>query len=191
MYKMKTIAAIVIGGAALTAAAALESFTIDNGHTFPSLEVMHFGTSIYRGKFTKTTGMVTLDRAGKNGSVDITIDAASIDMGNTRLDTHIKSKDFLDVEQFPTATFKASSMKFSGDKVSEIPGELTLHGVTKPVTLTMNMFNCYTNPTMKKEVCGGDASAVIKRSEFGVKYGTPGPVGDDIKLQIQVEAVHD
>jgi polyisoprenoid-binding protein YceI len=191
MYKMKTIAAIILGGAALTAAAAPESFTIDNGHTFPSLEVMHFGTSIYRGKFNKTSGKVTLDRAGKSGSVEISIDAASIDMGNARLDEHIKSKDFLDVAQFPTATFKSSSFKFNGDKLSEIPGELTLHGVTKPVTLTMNLFNCYTNPMMKKEVCGGDASVTIKRSEYGVKYGTPGPVGDDVKLQIQVEAVHD
>lgn len=191
MYKMKTIAAIVIGGAALTAAAALESFTIDNGHTFPSLEVMHFGTSIYRGKFTRSSGKVTLDRAARTGTVDIQIDPASIDMGFSKLDDHIKTKDFLDVAQFPTVTFKASSMKFSGDKVAEIPGELTLHGVTRPVTLTMKLFNCYTNPMMKREVCGGDASTTIVRSEFGIKYGAPAPVSDEVRLQIQVEAVHD
>ena len=82
-------------------------------------------------------------------------------------------------------------MKFDGDKVVEVPGELTLHGVTRPLTLTVNLFNCYTNPMMKREVCGGDASVTIKRTDFGVKYGTPGPVGDDVKLQIQVEAIHD
>lgn len=191
MFKMKTLAAIILGGVAFAATAAPESFTVDPNHTSPSLEVMHFGTSIYRGKFTKTTGKITLDTAAKTGTVDITIDAASIDMGYGKLNDHIKSKDFLDVAQFPTATFKASSMKFTGDKVAEVPGELTLHGVTKPVTLTMNLFNCYTNKMMKKDVCGGDASATIKRSDFGVSYGAPAPIGDDVKLQIEVEAFKD
>jgi polyisoprenoid-binding protein YceI len=190
MNRLKTLAAVMLGGAALTVAAAPETFNVDPNHTFPSLEVMHFGTSIYRGKFTKSSGKVVLDRAAKTGTVDITIDAASVDMGNSKLDDHIKTADFLDAAKFPTATFKASSMKFSGDKVVEVPGELTLHGVTKPVTLTMNLFNCYTNPMMKREVCGGDASLTFKRTDFGI--GKPaGPIGEDIKLQIQVEAIHE
>ena len=192
-HKMKiaSLLFILLCGMSVTAAAAPESFTIDPDHTFPSLEVMHFGTSIYRGKFTKSSGKVTLDRAAKTGTVDIQIDPASIDMGHEKLNGHMKSKDFFDIAQFPTVTFKATSMKFDGDKVVEVPGELTLHGVTRPVTLTVNLFNCYTNPMMKREVCGGDASVTIKRTDFGVKYGTPGPVGDDVKLQIQVEAIHD
>ena len=191
MKTWPTLAAILVGACPLTAPAAPESFTIDSSHTFPSLEVMHFGTSIYRGKFTRTTGKVTLDRAARTGTVDIQIDPASIDMGHEKLNGHIRSKDFLDVAQFPTVTFTAASMKFNGDKVAEVPGELTLHGVTRPVTLTMTLFNCYTNPMLKREICGGDASATIKRTEFGIKYGAPAPVGDDIRLQIQVEAVHD
>jgi polyisoprenoid-binding protein YceI len=191
MNRLKTLAAIMLGGATLAATAAPESFSIDPRHTFPSLEVTHFGTSIYRGKFTKSSGKITLDRAAKAGTVDVTIDTGSIDMGFDKLDEHMKTADFLDVAKFPTATFKASSMKFNGDKVVEVPGELTLHGVTKPVTLTMNLFNCYTNPMMKKEVCGGDASVTIKRSEFGIVKYAPMPVSDDVKLQIQVEAIKD
>jgi polyisoprenoid-binding protein YceI len=186
--KFKPLAAALLSAAAVTAFAASESYTIDPGHTFPSLEVMHFNTSIYRGKFTKTSGKVTLDKAAKTGTVDIAIDSASIDMGNQKLDEHLKSDAFFDVAKFPTATFKAGSIKFSGDAPAEVPGELTLHGVTKPVTLKFNSFNCYTNPMMKKDVCGGDLGATIKRSDFGIKFGIPN-VGDDVRLQIQVEAV--
>jgi polyisoprenoid-binding protein YceI len=188
--KLKPLAAAFLGAAALTAFAAPESYTIDPGHTFPSVEVVHFGTSIYRGKFTKSSGKVTLDKAAKTGSVDIAIDPASVDMGLQKLDDHIKSDSFLDVAKFPTATFKAATIKFSGDTPAEVPGELTLHGVTKPVTLTFNKFNCYANPMMKKDVCGGDLSATIKRSDFGIKFGIPN-VSDDVKLQIQVEAIKD
>lgn len=190
MNKLKPLAAALLAAAALSAFAAPESYTIDPGHTFPSLEVIHFGTSIYRGKFTKSSGKVTLDKAAKTGSVDIAIDPASVDMGLQKLDDHLKSDSFLDVAKFPTATFKATSIKFNGDVPAEIPGELTLHGVTKPVTLTFNKFNCYANPMMKKDVCGGDLSATIKRSDFGIKFGIPN-VSDEVKLQIQVEAIKD
>jgi polyisoprenoid-binding protein YceI len=190
LNKLKPLAAALLSAAAVTAFAAPESFTIDPGHTFPSLEVMHFNTSIYRGKFTKSSGKVTLDKAAKTGSADIAIDPASIDMGLGKLDEHLKSKDFFDVAQFPAVTYKADKMKFTGDTPTEVEGNLTLHGVTKPVTLTFNRFNCYTNPMLKKEVCGGDLSATIKRSDFGIKYGVPN-VGDDVKLQIQVEAFKD
>ena len=189
--KLKPLAAALLGAAAITAFAAPESFTVDPNHTFPSLEVMHFNTSFYRGKFTRTTGKVTLDKAAKTGTVDIAIDPASIDMGNQKLDDHLKSDSFFDVAKFPTATYKAGSVKFNGDAPAEVPGELTLHGVTKPVTLTFNHFNCYTNAMLKREVCGGDLSATIKRSEFGIKYGAPFPVADDVKLQIEVEAFKD
>lgn len=178
-------------GTNLTAVAAAEKFTIDPSHTFPSVAVLHFGTSIYRGKFTKSSGTITLDREKKTGTAEIQIDTASIQMGFPELDTHIKSKDFLDVSQFPVATFKAASMKFSGDRVVEIPGQLTLRGVTKPVTLTMSSFNCYDSPNFKRKVCGGEASATIKRTDFGVMYGAPFPVSDDVQLLIQVEAILD
>jgi polyisoprenoid-binding protein YceI len=187
---LKPLAAALLGAAALSAFAAPESYTIDPNHTFPSVEVIHFGTSVFRGKFTKNSGKVTLDKAAKTGTVDIAIDPASIDMGVQKLDDHLKSDAFFDVAKFPTATFRAATIKFSGDVPAEVPGELTLHGVTKPVTLTFTKFNCYANPMMKKDVCGGDLSATIKRSDFGIKFGIPN-VSDDVKLQIQVEAIKD
>ena len=193
MNKLKPLAALLLGAATLGATAgafAADSYTIDPGHTFPSLEVMHFNTSIYRGKFTKNSGKVTLDRAAKTGSVEIQIDPASIDMGHEKLNGHLRSKDFFNVEQFPTITYKAGSIKFSGDTPALVDGELTLMGVTRPVSLTFNKFNCYTNPMSKREVCGGDLGASFKRSDFGMKYGIPN-VGDEIKLQIQVEAIKD
>lgn len=184
----KTIAVLALSlGTALPAFAAPESYNIDSGHTFPSFEVSHLGFSIHRGRFNKTEGKVTLDLAAKSGSVEVTIDANSIDTGGDKLDKHLRAEDFFNVEKFPTLTFKGSKMKFDGDKPVAIEGDFTLLGVTKPVTLTINNFKCGAHPYNKKAMCGAEVTGTIKRSEFGMKYGVPG-VGDDVKLAIQVEA---
>lgn len=181
--------------AAIAAAVALpsqaaDSYTVDPGHTYPSFEIGHLGFSTQRGRFNKTSGKITLDRAGKSGSVDLTIDATSIDTGNAKLADHLKSGDFFDVAQFPTITFKSTAFKFDGDKLAAVDGNLTLHGVTKPVTLAVSHFNCGAHPFTKKELCGADASVGIKRSDFGLKYGLPA-IADDVKLLINVEAFKD
>jgi polyisoprenoid-binding protein YceI len=181
--------------AAIAAAVALpgqaaDSYTVDPGHTYPSFEIGHLGFSTQRGRFNKTSGKITLDRAGKSGSVDLTIDATSIDTGNPKLADHLKSDDFFGVGQFPTITFKSTAFKFDGDKLSAVDGNLTLHGVTKPVTLVVSHFNCGAHPFTKKELCGADASVGIKRSDFGIKYGLPA-IADDVKLLINVEAFKD
>ncbi|PWF45031.1 YceI family protein [Massilia glaciei] len=186
--KLKTIFAAILAASATAAFAAPETFKIDPGHTYPSFEADHMGISILRGKFTKTEGTVVLDRAAKTGSVDILIDADSLDFGHEKLNKHAKNEDMFDVAKFPTVTYKSKSISFTGDTPSAINGELTLHGVTKPLTLTINKFKCIVHPMHKKEVCGADASATFQRSDYGISYGQP-RFSMDVKLAISIEAV--
>ena len=179
---------IALLATATSAAFAADTYTIDPGHTYPSFEADHMGLSIWRGKFDKTSGTVTLDRAAKTGSLDIAIDAASIDFGHAKMNEHARGADMFNVEKFPVITYKARSFRFDGDKPIAVDGELTLLGVTKPVKLTINKFTCIMHPMLKREVCGGDASAEFKRTDFGLSYATP-RFASEVKLQIQVEAI--
>ncbi len=181
-----TIAATLVIAAAPSFA---QTYNIEPGHTYPSFEADHMGISVWRGKFTKTSGKIVLDRAAKTGSMEITIDANSLDFGHEKMNEHAKSKDMFNVAQFPTATYKASAMKFDGDKPVSVQGELTLLGVTKPVTLSINKFKCIMHPMLKKEVCGADATADFKRTDFGLSYGIAYGFAPDVKLAIQVEAI--
>jgi len=180
--------ALIAASAAATALAAPDTYTIDPGHTYPSFEADHMGISVLRGKFNKTSGTVVIDRAAKSGSIDIEIDTDSLDFGHDKLNTHAKNADMFDVAKFPKATYKSKSITFKGDVPVSVTGDLTLHGVTKPVTLTINKFKCIDHPMLKKEVCGADASAEFKRSDFGINYGLP-RFAPEVKLAIQVEAV--
>ena len=185
---MKFSHLVVAAFAASSAIAyAADSYTIDPGHTYPSFEADHMGISVLRGKFNKTSGTVTLDRAAKTGTIDIAIDPSSLDFGHEKLNVHAKGPDMFDVAKFPTVTYKAKSIKFNGDVPASVDGELTLHGVTKPVTLTSNKFKCINPPMLKKEVCGADATAEFKRSDFGISYGLP-LLAPEVKLSIEVEA---
>lgn len=189
--KVKVLAAAVAALATtLPAFAAPETFTIDPGHTFPSFEVSHFGMSLQRGRFNKTTGKVTLDRAAKSGSVEVSIDAASVDTGHPKLEEHLRAADFFNVAAHPTITFKGSKLNFEGDKVKSVDGELTMLGVTKPVTLAAQNFNCGNHPMNKKVMCGAEFTTTIKRTEWGMKYAVPA-VADDVLLRINVEAYKD
>ncbi|MEQ1588980.1 MAG: YceI family protein [Gallionella sp.] len=171
----------------LTAFAA-DSYTVDSTHTYPHFSISHLGFSTMQGRFDDTSGKITLDRAAKSGSVEITIKTASVSTGFAKRDDHLKSPDFFNAAEFPSITYKSTAMRFKGDIPSSVDGNLTLSGVTKPVTLTIDAFNCGTHPMNKKEVCGAAASTQIKRSDFGVKYGLPA-VGDDVKLVFEIEAV--
>lgn len=186
--KIKHLLLATLVASCTSAFAAVDTYTIDPGHTYPSFEADHMGVSILRGKFTKTSGTVTLDRAAKTGTVDILIDANSLDFGHEKLNAHAKGADMFDVAKFGTVTYKSKSITFKGDQPASVNGELTLHGVTKPVTLTFNKFKCIDHPMLKKEVCGGDLSADIKRNDFGISYGLP-RFSPDVKLLISVEAV--
>ena len=181
------IVALATAGIA-TAAFAADTYTIDPGHTYPSFEADHMGISILRGKFTKTSGTIVLDRAAKTGAIDITIDANSLDFGHEKLNTHAKNPDMFDVAKFPTATYKSKSIRFEGENPVAVDGELTLRGVTKPVSLKINQFKCIMHPMLKKEVCGADAAGTFQRSDFGINYGLP-RFSPEVKLLISVEAV--
>jgi polyisoprenoid-binding protein YceI len=166
------------------------SYQIDPNHTFPSFEADHFGgLSIWRGRFDKTSGNITLDKAKGTGTVEVTVDASSIDFGMPKLNEHARSAEMFDVAKYPTATYKGTLTNFKNGAPTEVDGQLTLHGVTHPLKLTVNQFLCKPNPMDKKEHCGADLTGSINRSEYGIAYGDKYGFKMDVKLEIQVEAV--
>jgi polyisoprenoid-binding protein YceI len=173
---------------ALPAFAEVETYNIDPRHTVPTYEISHFGYSMQRGRFGKTSGTITIDTAAKKGTADVTIDAASVSSGDAKLDEHLKGEDFFNVAKNPQITFKSSNFTFDGDRVKSASGDLTVNGVTRPVTLTANVSQCAVNPMLKKKQCGADLVTTIKRSDFNMKYGLPG-LGDDVTLRIPVESM--
>ena len=171
-----------------SAFAAPVTYTLDPNHTFPSFAADHFGgLSVLRGKFDATSGKVIYDKDAKSGSIEVTVDMNSIDFGMPKLNDHAKSAELFDAAKYPTATFTGKFTKFNGASPTEIDGTLTMHGVTKPVTLKIDSFLCKQNPMSKKEVCGADATGTINRADFGVNYGDKYGFKMDVKLQIQVE----
>jgi polyisoprenoid-binding protein YceI len=130
-----------------------------------------------------------LDPAAKTGTVSVTIDVASIDMAHDKLNEHVVGPEVLDVAKFPTATYEGTLGGFSNGAPTTITGNLTLHGVTKPVALKVNSFKCIQHPMLKKEVCGADASGTFSRYDFGVNYGEKYGFKPDVVLHIQVEGV--
>ncbi|WP_153160580.1 YceI family protein [Zoogloea sp. 1C4] len=188
---MKTTLAahLLLALAAVTAPAlaAPAGYTIDPNHTFPVFEVDHLGFSTQRGRFNKTSGRITLDTAARQGSVDVTIDAASIDMGFAKWNDNMRGENYFNTDAHPTITFKADRLVFDGERPVSAEGSLTMLGVTKPVTLTINRFRCAPHPLNKRETCGADVMATLKRSEFGMTKYIPS-VGDDVRLLIAVEA---
>jgi len=170
------------------AAVAAESFTIDSSHTYPNFTISHLGFSTTHGRFDHTTGSLMIDWKKNTGSVDIVIDAESINTGFKKRDDHIRSPDFLNAAEFPDITYKSTKVTINSDKTATVEGKLTIMDTSKPVTLNVNAINCGDHPFKKGTyVCGFDAEGSFKRSDFGVKYGLPA-VGDDMKLMIQLEA---
>ncbi|MFL6698692.1 MAG: YceI family protein [Vitreoscilla sp.] len=189
MTKFSLLAVVAALGFTAVAHAESATYAIDPTHTFATWEIGHFGTSTNRGRFNKTAGTVTLDKAAKTGSLDVTIDTTSLDTGTAAFTKHVSSDEMLNVAAFPTAHFVADKFVFNGDKVSEISGNLTLLGKTNPVVLKAQNFNCYMNPMVKREVCGGDFDSTIVRSQYGVSWGLNYGFPDNVHLVIQVEAV--
>ena len=186
---MKTALFTLLALAGAAALAAPVSYKIDSTHTYPSFEADHMGgLSIWRGKFTNTVGTVQLDAATRSGAIDITVDTTSIDFGYDKLNVHVKSADMFDVAKFPTATYKGTFSRFKGKVPTEVTGELTLHGVTKPVKLIIRSFMCKPNPMTKIETCGADATTMIDRADFGIDYGKAYGFSMKVTLAIQVEA---
>lgn len=186
--KRLALVSVLAGVLSAPAFAAPETFVIDNSHTFPRFEYNHFGYSTQQSRFNKTSGTITLDRVAKNGVVDVTIDTKSVDTGSELFDGHIQGEDFFHTEKYPAITFKSTALKFNGEKLAAVDGNLTIKGVTKPVTLEVTAFHCMEHPMAKKEACGANAVTSIKRSDFGAGKFAP-YVADDVKLVIAVEAI--
>jgi polyisoprenoid-binding protein YceI len=183
------LAALAAFGLVAAAHAESATYALDPSHTFVTFEITHFNTSTNRGRFDKKEGTVTLDRAAHTGKLDVKLDTTSINTGVPQFTKHLSSDEILDVAKFPTAEFHGDKFTFSGDKVTEIAGDLTLHGKTNPVVLKAQNFNCYQNPMYKREVCGGDFDTTITRSQFGINYGMNYGFPDAVHLVIQVEAI--
>ncbi len=167
-----------------------ESFTIDSKHTFPSFEISHIGFSTQRGRFDHTTGIIKLDSKNEMGFIHISIDANSIDTGLPELEEKLRGEDIFNISKYPYITFDANKIKFTGDNPVAAEGRLSLLGVSKPVLLTIEQYHCGVHPINKRNVCGADATALIKRSDFGMNALLP-LIGDEVKIKIQVEAFLD
>ena len=173
------------------ASSAPVSYTVDAEHSYPYFEISHLGFSTLRGRFNTMEGRITLDEANKTGSVDITIDAESVDSAHEKRDDHLRSPDFLNSAEFPEITYKSTKVTIKDGNTATVEGNLTIMGVSKPVTLDVHRFHCGAHPfPPNRQLCGFDATAQIKRSDFGMTYALPG-VGDDMKILLNVEAYRD
>lgn len=173
-----------------SAAAAGAVYKIDPDHTYPSFEADHLGgLSVWRGKFNRTSGTITLDKAGAKGSVDVTVDMASADFGHDKLNEFAKGKELFETGTYPRATYKGKLGGFVGGTPTRVDGELNLHGVSKPLALKINSFKCMPHPMFKREVCGADALGSFKRDAFGMAAGKDYGFSMDVTLRIQVEAL--
>ena len=185
----KTLTALLLASAvSLPALAAPETFAIEGTHTYPRFSYSHFGYSTQLSRFDKTTGTIVFDKAAKTGTVDIVIDTKSVNTGFATFNEHIQGEDFLDTAKYPTATFKSTKVVFEGDKPVAVEGNLTLKGVTRPVTLTVSSFQAMPHTMMKKDAIGANAWTVVKRSEFNAGKYAP-YVGDEVRIDIAVEAI--
>lgn len=166
-------------------------YTLDPSHTYPSFEADHMGISLWRGKFNRSKGKATLDRAAGAGTLEVSIDLSSVDFGQDALNKWARGKDFFDTRRHAAATYKGRFVDFRDGAPTKVKGELTLHGVTRPVELTVNSFKCIQHPMLKREYCGTDATATFDRSDFGLDMGKDYGFRMDVMLRIQAEAVTD
>jgi polyisoprenoid-binding protein YceI len=188
MKLQQTLLATVFAGLAASAFAAPVTYAVDPTHTYAGYEISHMGFSLQSGAFTQTSGTVVLDSTAKKGNVDISIDANSLNSNLAARDKHLKSADFFNVAKYPTITFKSNDLVFNGDQLAEVKGNLTLLGVTKPVTLKVTNFHGGKHPMAGKQAYGANAETTIKRSDFGMSKMVPA-IGDDVKLNIVIEAI--
>lgn len=189
MKKRTLFAALILAATAtLPAIAAPETYVLDQAHSFPRFSYSHFGFSTQLSRFDKTTGKVIFDKVAKTGSVDVVIDTKSVDTGFPVFNEHIQGEDFFDTAKYPTATFKSTKVVFDGDKPASVEGNLTLKGITKPVTLTLTSFLAMPHPMVKKDAIGANAYTVVKRSDFNAGKYAP-YVSDDVRIDIAIEAL--
>jgi polyisoprenoid-binding protein YceI len=185
--RLRAALAVFTLGAALPAPAA-EEYVIDPAHTFATWEVDHLGIASQRGRFDRSRGKATLDRDARAGTIEIEIDAASVSTGNPALDRLLASEEFFDAARNPVIAFRAQRVEFEGGNPGRVEGELTLAGVSRPLALAIGRFACTRKPFVVVQRCGADATATLRRSQFGLsRYASF--VGDEVRISVQVEAI--
>jgi polyisoprenoid-binding protein YceI len=188
--KMKFAMLAVLGAALLVLphVVAADAYNLDGMHSMPAFTFKHLKLSAFRGRFEQIAGTIEFDPVQHNGRADITVSIDSVSTGVPMLDQFLKSAKFFDASRFPTATFQSKSFRFSGDQLVSVNGDLSLHGITKPVVLDVVDFSCREHPLLKVPSCGADARVMIKRSEFGLDAFT-GNDSDEVEVDIAVEAL--
>jgi polyisoprenoid-binding protein YceI len=182
-------AGMLAASLSFAAHAEVATYQFDPNHTYPSFEADHLGgLSVWRGKFDRSKGTVSLDRAAKTGTVDVTTQILSVHTGNAQLDAHLQSAEFFETSKYPDAHY-TGTIQFEGDQPSQVVGNLTMHGVTKPLTLKIDSFKCIQHPVLKREVCGVDAVGEFDRSDFGIDWGKAYGFKMATKLLITAEAI--
>ena len=178
------LAAVAIGAAQ----AAPASYKIDPDHTNASFAIDHNGASINRARFDEVSGSVSFDKAAKTGAIDITVQVRSVYSGSKGFDQHLLTPDLFHAAAYPTMRFVSDRLVFDGERLVEVPGQLTLLGQTHPVTLKANQFTCYPNRRAKTEACGGDFEAVIDRTRWGMNYLVEVGMPTAVKITATIEA---
>lgn len=188
---MKPIAACLLATAmTLGAAAHAEpaTYKIDPHHTYATFAIDHFGASVNRARFDEVSGSVRFDKAARAGQIDITVQVASVYSGSKQFDEHLRAEDLFNAARYPTMRFVSDKLVFEGDRLVEVPGQLTLLGQTHPMTLKANQFTCYPNPMAKVEACGGDFEAVIDRTQWGMNAMVERGMPKNVKITATIEA---
>ncbi|MGE5866816.1 MAG: YceI family protein [Rhizobacter sp.] len=186
---MKPLILFALAIASSVAAAAPVSYTLDPTHTYPSFEADHMGVSVWRGKFNRSSGHAVMDRAAGTGQVEVAVEIDSIDFGLDVMNAEARKPSIFDAAKYPTATYKGRLEGFAQGVPSQVVGELTLHGVTRPLTLSVNRFKCVPHPMLKRELCGADLLGRFMRDDFGIDAGKPYGFAMEVTLRVQVEAI--
>ncbi len=182
----KVLAALVLATPLLATAA---EYSLDPSHTNATFYIDHFGTSTNFGIFNNLEGNLSFDAAKQTGKIDLIIPMSNLDTGRKQFDQHLQNADLFDAKKFPNMRFESSKWRFQDGKVTSIAGNLTIKGVTKPVVLTATKFNCYNSPIFKKEVCGGDFTTTIDRTDWGMDYLVQMGMSKSVSLVIHAEGV--
>lgn len=183
------LGALLASTVALPVLAAPASYVLDAPHVSTAFIINHLGYSNMIGRFNDVTGAVQFDKdAVQTATVKVVIKSGSVDTNFAKRDEHLRSPDFFNAKEFPEITFVSSKVEKTGDKTGKLVGDLTMLGVTKPVTLDVVFNKQADNPMSKKDTLGFSARGKIKRTDFGMKYGTPN-IGDEVELLIEAEAI--
>jgi polyisoprenoid-binding protein YceI len=190
MFRKIALLAGLLAAIPAWAIAAPMIYKVDPDHTHPTFEADHFnGLSVWRGLFAKTSGQIVLDKAAQTGTVDIAVDPASVETGMDQLNKVIAGSQFLDAAKYPAVHYTGKLARFVKGTPTEVTGNLTLRGVTRPLTLKILSFKCMMHPVFKREVCGADALAQFDRDDFGIDMGKQYGFRMQTTLRIQVEAI--